>query len=188
MLSEFYKIISPKRSILCAGVDGKRMQMAWRDSRNKIDCGVFLMRHMETYLGQRISNWDCGLIKGDTLKLHKLRMRYMKELSIFEFSIHKSRNLSRAYQSGVCASPTSCVHFVFQVVVDVVCMTMVFTLRQLSSISLSVFVWVILGWAKCLGVCAVTSYCVHHVFPVVVVVCSGAVISVELYFVCKSSV
>nr|GMD54437.1 GATA transcription factor 1-like [Ipomoea batatas] len=103
MLFEFYKKISPRRSILCAGVNGKRMQMAWRDSRNKIDCGVFLMRHMETYLGQRISNWDCGLVKGDTLKLHKLRMRYMKELSIFEFSIHKSRNLSRAYQSGVCA-------------------------------------------------------------------------------------
>nr|GMC89720.1 zinc finger BED domain-containing protein RICESLEEPER 2-like [Ipomoea batatas] len=99
MLSEFYNTISPGRSILCAGVDVKRMQMAWRDSKNKIDCGVFLMRHMETYLSQGVSNWDCGLVKGDTSDLHKLRMRCMKEFSISKYNIHRSRNLSRAYQS-----------------------------------------------------------------------------------------
>nr|GME13353.1 zinc finger BED domain-containing protein RICESLEEPER 2-like [Ipomoea batatas] len=98
MLSEFYKIISLGRSILCAGVDGKRMQMAWRDHKNKIDCGVFLMRHMETYLGQGVKKWDCGLVKGGTSKLHKLRIRFMKDLAISEYNIHRSRNLSRAYQ------------------------------------------------------------------------------------------
>nr|GMC97808.1 uncharacterized protein LOC109155335 [Ipomoea batatas] len=30
----------------------KRMKMAWRDNRYKIDWGVFLMRHMETFIGQ----------------------------------------------------------------------------------------------------------------------------------------
>nr|GMD36179.1 E3 ubiquitin-protein ligase MBR2-like [Ipomoea batatas] len=88
MMFEFYRTISPRRSILCAGVDGKRMQMEWRDSKNKIDCGVFLMCHMETYLSQGVKKWDCGLIKGDTSELHKLRMRFMKELSISEYNIH----------------------------------------------------------------------------------------------------
>jgi len=39
MMSEFYKTISLGKSILCAGVDGMRMQIAWRDHKNKIDCG-----------------------------------------------------------------------------------------------------------------------------------------------------
>nr|GMD60667.1 zinc finger BED domain-containing protein RICESLEEPER 2-like [Ipomoea batatas] len=97
MMFEFHRTIFPRRSILCAGVDGKRMQMEWRDSKNKIDCGVFLMCHMETYLGQGVKKWDCGLIKGDISELHELRMRFMKELSISEYNIHRSRNLSRAY-------------------------------------------------------------------------------------------
>nr|GLL16933.1 uncharacterized protein LOC107177859 [Ipomoea trifida] len=58
--------------------------LAWRDSKNKIDCGVFLMRHMETYLGQGVKKLDYGLVTGDTSELHKLRMRFMKELSISE--------------------------------------------------------------------------------------------------------
>nr|GMD08078.1 Peptidase C48, SUMO/Sentrin/Ubl1 [Ipomoea batatas] len=29
----------------------KMMKMAWRDNRKKIDCGVFLMRHIETFRG-----------------------------------------------------------------------------------------------------------------------------------------
>nr|GMC71114.1 uncharacterized protein LOC109155335 [Ipomoea batatas] len=36
----------------------KRMKMAWRDNRNKIDCGVFLMRHMETFRGQLPELWN----------------------------------------------------------------------------------------------------------------------------------
>nr|GMC74944.1 uncharacterized protein LOC109168900 [Ipomoea batatas] len=39
MMSEFYKTISPGKSILCVGVDGMRMQIACWDHKNKIDCG-----------------------------------------------------------------------------------------------------------------------------------------------------
>nr|GMD63696.1 uncharacterized protein LOC109155335 [Ipomoea batatas] len=35
----------------------KRMRMPWRDNHNKIDCGVFLMRHMETFGGQLVDLW-----------------------------------------------------------------------------------------------------------------------------------
>nr|GLL29591.1 uncharacterized protein LOC109153589 [Ipomoea trifida]GME10347.1 zinc finger BED domain-containing protein RICESLEEPER 2-like [Ipomoea batatas] len=65
--------------------------------KNEIDCGVFLMRHMETYLSQGVKKWDYRLVKGDASELHKLRMRFIKELSISEYNIHRSRNLSRAY-------------------------------------------------------------------------------------------
>jgi len=53
---------------------------------------------METYLSEGVKKWDCGLVKGDTKELHKVRMMFMKELAISEYNIHRSRNLSRAYQ------------------------------------------------------------------------------------------
>nr|GMC78947.1 uncharacterized protein LOC109150412 [Ipomoea batatas] len=46
-----------------------RMQMQWRDARNKVDCGVFAMRHMESFLGQSVNAWECGLQTGDTREL-----------------------------------------------------------------------------------------------------------------------
>nr|GLL27285.1 uncharacterized protein LOC109155335 [Ipomoea trifida] len=54
----------------------KRMKMGWRDNKNKIDCGVFLMRHMETFRGQLPEHWD-----------------YLNE--------HKARNIQAAAEFGL---------------------------------------------------------------------------------------
>nr|GLL44949.1 uncharacterized protein LOC109146919 [Ipomoea trifida] len=97
MLSEFYNKVHNGRSILCAGLVLKRMQMSWHDSKNKTDCEVYLMRHMESFVGQGVSNWDCGLVKGDYSTLHKLRLQYMKEVAVSEYNLHRARNLRRAY-------------------------------------------------------------------------------------------
>ncbi|XP_019150116.1 PREDICTED: uncharacterized protein LOC109146919 [Ipomoea nil] len=99
MLSKFFEVISPPRSTACVCVESKRLQMPWRDSKNKVDCGVFLMRHMESYVGQRVRDWECGLLKGDTHSLHKLRLRYMSEIVISVHNVHRQINLSWAYQS-----------------------------------------------------------------------------------------
>ncbi|KAM0063540.1 putative papain-like cysteine peptidase superfamily [Helianthus debilis subsp. tardiflorus] len=37
-----------------------RLQMPWRTYFNGVDCGVFLMRHMETYMGEDANNYRCG--------------------------------------------------------------------------------------------------------------------------------
>nr|GME03144.1 uncharacterized protein LOC109189836 [Ipomoea batatas] len=99
MLQEFFTKSHPGRSILCAGVEPKIMQMSWRDVNNKIDCGVYLMRHMETYTGQVVSAWDCGLVKGEYSMLQKLRIKYMKKLVLSDYNLHRSSNLARAHQS-----------------------------------------------------------------------------------------
>nr|GMD04300.1 zinc finger BED domain-containing protein RICESLEEPER 2-like [Ipomoea batatas] len=97
MLSEFYNKVHNGRSILCAWLVLKRMQMSWRDSKNKTDCRVYLMRHMESFVGQGVSDWDCSLVKGDYNTLHKLRLQYMKEVAVSEYNLHRARNLRRAY-------------------------------------------------------------------------------------------
>lgn len=75
MVAEFLRLIDPGKAIICADLEAKRMQISWRIRRiRRTDCGVYLMRHMETYVCQGISKWDCGLVRGDTSKLRKLRL------------------------------------------------------------------------------------------------------------------
>ena len=60
--------------------------MKWRDSKNHSDCGVYLMRHMETYTGDGASNWDCGLKKSDEKQLENLRVKYTAQVIRSEFN------------------------------------------------------------------------------------------------------
>ncbi|KAJ0505879.1 hypothetical protein HanHA89_Chr12g0475511 [Helianthus annuus] len=67
-----------------------RLEMPWCTTRNVIDCGVFLMRHMETYKGTGVKKWKCGLSKecnnaGDILykqrkELDDLRYKYVAKI------------------------------------------------------------------------------------------------------------
>ena len=41
-----------------------RMRMQWRTTDNVTDCGIFCIRHMETYFGQG-HKWDCGFKKNE---------------------------------------------------------------------------------------------------------------------------
>ncbi|XP_019178149.1 PREDICTED: uncharacterized protein LOC109173369 [Ipomoea nil] len=71
----------------------RRMQMRWRDARNKVDCGVFAMRHMESFLGESVTAWDCGLQKGDTGGLDLLRRSYMRQILTNEINAHHHKNI-----------------------------------------------------------------------------------------------
>lgn len=37
------------------------LQMHWQTRVNSDDCGIFLMRHMETYMGTHVYEWITGL-------------------------------------------------------------------------------------------------------------------------------
>ncbi|RAL52415.1 hypothetical protein DM860_007272 [Cuscuta australis] len=54
----------------------KRLQLAWRDSAAVFDYGVITMRDMETYTGQALKQWECGLKKGDERAVNALRTKY----------------------------------------------------------------------------------------------------------------
>ena len=36
----------------------QRLKMKWQTKENGTDCGVFAMRHMETYFGGGVRNWE----------------------------------------------------------------------------------------------------------------------------------
>nr|GLL27117.1 uncharacterized protein LOC109155335 [Ipomoea trifida] len=74
----------------------KKMKMAWRDNRNKIDCGVFLMRHMETFRGQLPELCNCGLQKENKDQLNALRVKYLTALMMSDLNEHREQNIQQA--------------------------------------------------------------------------------------------
>ncbi|XP_047953122.1 uncharacterized protein LOC125198954 [Salvia hispanica] len=58
------------------------MNMPWQNDTNKVDCGIYVMRHLETYMGGPVRNWNSGLTKKGTESFIKLRARYTEALLI----------------------------------------------------------------------------------------------------------
>ena len=78
-----------------------RLTMSWGTVYNKVDCGVFAMRHMESYFGEKGSKWKCGLPKegGSQEKiLEKLRMKYAAAILTSEINTKRDDVLKAAYE------------------------------------------------------------------------------------------
>jgi hypothetical protein len=64
--------------------------MPWRTSENKIDCGIFAMRHMETYTGE--ATWDCAIVNeskdndNQKTQLEELRQKYLTKILLSDIN------------------------------------------------------------------------------------------------------
>ncbi|KAL2933204.1 hypothetical protein RDABS01_016323, partial [Bienertia sinuspersici] len=76
--SAFSFVMDCQGAILCKEIKNMGTALVpfpWKSvDENHLDCGVVLMRHMETYMGSRI--WDSGFKKNDLTIIEKLRMKY----------------------------------------------------------------------------------------------------------------
>lgn len=61
-------------------VEITRLQMKWRTTNNSIDCGIFAMRHMETYKGNGVRSWDSKFAP-ETQKVNMDTFAYVPNLS-----------------------------------------------------------------------------------------------------------
>nr|KAJ0204368.1 hypothetical protein LSAT_V11C500264070 [Lactuca sativa] len=78
-----------------------RLIMPWRTVYNKLDCGIFAMRHMEIYFGEKGSKWKCGLPKEGVSQeriLEKLRMKYAATILTSEINTKHDDVLKVAYE------------------------------------------------------------------------------------------
>ncbi|KAJ0801025.1 hypothetical protein HanPI659440_Chr03g0112041 [Helianthus annuus] len=67
-----------------------RKEMDWRTLENGVDCGVFTMRHMETYKGK--TPWNPGFVNEDRKdvqdsQLRFLRYRYLNKIVLSEYNL-----------------------------------------------------------------------------------------------------
>ncbi|GJV80718.1 ulp1 protease family, C-terminal catalytic domain-containing protein [Tanacetum coccineum] len=57
----------------------ERIEMSWKTEYNVIDCGIFMMRHMETFMGYA-KNWKCGFKNEGwehKTQIYDLRKKYL---------------------------------------------------------------------------------------------------------------
>ncbi|CAH9101728.1 unnamed protein product [Cuscuta europaea] len=79
------------------------LNMPWRYNGNYVDCGIFVMRHLETYRGQG-DKWDSGFpsaskaagIKAQKQTLKKLRLVYAAEIISSKFNMERENVYKRA--------------------------------------------------------------------------------------------
>ncbi|KAL1823697.1 hypothetical protein ACET3Z_010475 [Daucus carota] len=57
---------SPRKTKLLNNAPVTRLELKWRTSNKNVDSGVFVMHHMETYMGYGLRNWDCKFAAEDT--------------------------------------------------------------------------------------------------------------------------
>ena len=56
------------------------LPIEWTTTSNKVDSGVYVMRHMKKCMGQKANKWKCGLTPRNALSLQYLRAKINKEL------------------------------------------------------------------------------------------------------------
>nr|KAJ0203039.1 hypothetical protein LSAT_V11C500295170 [Lactuca sativa] len=95
-----YEINHPRANAISKeSIKPQRLEMSWRTVKNKVDCGVFAMRHMETYMGQPLLKWKPGLHKESAVQqttLEKLRQRYAHIMLTSEINMLKAKVLDLA--------------------------------------------------------------------------------------------
>ncbi|GKB43049.1 hypothetical protein Tco_0887991 [Tanacetum coccineum] len=94
--------LNPNKVAAVLRVEVTREDFYWQTDKRPNDSGVFLMRHMEAYMGTIISKWACGMEtegrKQNTLLGH-LRKRYAATLLLSKCNMH-SDNV-RAQLEGI---------------------------------------------------------------------------------------
>ncbi|CAI9304389.1 unnamed protein product [Lactuca saligna] len=75
-----------------------RLEMHWRTINNIIDCGVFTMRHMETYMGGSMNEFKAGFKNESSAQddqLVKLRTKYLYKILTHEYNVQKDYVLQK---------------------------------------------------------------------------------------------
>lgn len=77
-----------KKASLFRDATIERLKMAWRNETNKVDCGVYTMRHMETYMGKRLKDWNPGFKSRSKNQMRFLRAKFCKAILTSEYNDH----------------------------------------------------------------------------------------------------
>ncbi|PWA75281.1 ulp1 protease family, C-terminal catalytic domain-containing protein [Artemisia annua] len=77
------------------------LKMSWRTRRNENDYGIFAMRHMETYNGQKVEEWNSGFSnegEGQQGQLKTLRRKYAAKMLLSDENIHRKKIITESIE------------------------------------------------------------------------------------------
>ena len=72
--------------------------MDWMSKNNRVDCGIFLMRHMEMYKGEKMGTWNAGIeweCDSQQEQLNELRRKYVTKILLSEMNLKKKEVLGK---------------------------------------------------------------------------------------------
>lgn len=80
------------------------MTVKWGNSSNAVDSGVYLMRHLEAFMGDTSHKWTCGMTINAPKKMNLLRVRYCATLIGWDLNFVKTVAISESekYYKDVC--------------------------------------------------------------------------------------
>ncbi|PWA63421.1 hypothetical protein CTI12_AA349270 [Artemisia annua] len=77
------------------------MKLKWATKQNVIDCGVFVMMHMEHYGGEALKNWKFDFPKegnNQELEIIRMRIKYATKMLMHELNIHRGMINEEAFE------------------------------------------------------------------------------------------
>ncbi|PWA88475.1 ulp1 protease family, C-terminal catalytic domain-containing protein [Artemisia annua] len=77
------------------------MKLKWGTKNNEVDCGVFLMMHMENYNGETATKWNLGFPteeENQTMELIKMRVKYATKMLMHEVNKNRAMMSEKANQ------------------------------------------------------------------------------------------
>ncbi|XP_056685415.1 uncharacterized protein [Spinacia oleracea] len=75
------------------------LKMKWRSTKDYTNCGVYVMKHMETYTGDPRHEWICDLKANDTNQIRKLRVTFCGLLMLSKQIEKHESNINEAWRS-----------------------------------------------------------------------------------------
>ncbi|PWA43796.1 ulp1 protease family, C-terminal catalytic domain-containing protein [Artemisia annua] len=77
------------------------MKLKWGTKNNEVDCGVFLMMHMENYNGETATKWNLGFPteeENQTIELIKMRVKHTTKMLMHEVNKNRAMMSENAHQ------------------------------------------------------------------------------------------
>ncbi|PWA54501.1 ulp1 protease family, C-terminal catalytic domain-containing protein [Artemisia annua] len=77
------------------------MKLKWGTKNNEVDCGVFVMMHMENYNGETATKWNLGFPteeENQTIDLIKMRIKYATKMLMHEVYKNRAMMSEKAHQ------------------------------------------------------------------------------------------
>ena len=76
-------------------VPAKIAKMRWRTQKNKIDCGLYMMMHMEMFVGEIGLKWKTNILDENNRhyaeQIKRMRMRYAAKILLHH--VNKNRKM-----------------------------------------------------------------------------------------------
>ncbi|KAF5767134.1 putative papain-like cysteine peptidase superfamily [Helianthus annuus] len=104
MISTFCRYLRPMHPKIAAQLRNTqpvRLELPWQTLYNGIDCGIFLMRHMETYNGTHVGHWMCGLsnerdvtglvLPDQAREIEDLRKKYLSKMLLSDVNTERGQ-------------------------------------------------------------------------------------------------